>query len=304
MKLEELAAESTRVGDDLVAYGRELLSLGQDLIKQGALLEGKLPKAVAPARPGGPGDNHSVGRNGLVDNDIARLKARELKSFTRPVWEEALGLKGTAASARLNALVQSGDLVRRTDEEGHILYDYVRSVDDEEPLYRVRMWAKARGQNGNEPFELSEAMEATELSEADVMTALTELVVEGVVTGELQVEQDPDDEEAEELDQATQIALTAFRYVPTLPGGLQSAQERQRLAAVMTNPEIKGRGQPVRIRTERKQGKARSTPGSRQRVVNNERNWDKLQEAKEKREREGKERAAKQRAQPKGRKRK
>lgn len=44
------------------------------------------------------------------------------------------------------------------------------------------------------------------------------------------------------------------------------------------------RGEPVRIRTERKDRKARSTPGARQKVLNTERNWERLQAAKRARE--------------------
>lgn len=44
------------------------------------------------------------------------------------------------------------------------------------------------------------------------------------------------------------------------------------------------RGEPVRIRTERKDRKARSTPGARQKVINNDRNWERLQAAKARRE--------------------
>lgn len=44
--------------------------------------------------------------------------------------------------------------------------------------------------------------------------------------------------------------------------------------------EARATGTPVRIRTERKDRKARSTPGSRQKTVNQQRNWERLQAAK------------------------
>lgn len=52
------------------------------------------------------------------------------------------------------------------------------------------------------------------------------------------------------------------------------------------------RGMPVRIRTERDQGKARSTPGSRQKVKNQDRAYKREMEAKARRATEQAEKAA------------
>lgn len=64
-------------------------------------------------------------------------------------------------------------------------------------------------------------------------------------------------------------------YVPSAPDPVQAAIAGARIFVE--------RGQQVRIRTERKNRRGMSTPGQRQKMKNQQRNWEKQQDAKAKR---------------------
>lgn len=75
-------------------------------------------------------------------------------------------------------------------------------------------------------------------------------------------------------------------YVPPPPGPSQHPHGVDPVAQAVTQMRrlpTPQRGIPVRIRTNRKLGRALSTPGSRQFHKNRERNWERLQEAQAKR---------------------
>lgn len=269
----QVAAESQATGHALVAEGERLLRLGKELLRQSALLTGQKPQEHV-TRPDGPADDHSVGHAGLVDLNRAQAKARELKRFTRNQFGDALGLKGVQTSKWLAQLLERAWIERTVDEESSAtVYDYIRRPEDEDPLYQVRQWA----QNVGVAFRMEQCVEETELPSEEVGVAITQLVTEGVLRTETI-------EQVDGLDEVDQLGETVYRYAPPLPPGVAGDLERRRLQVVRDVPEVE-RGTPIRIRTERKTARARSTPGSRGKIKRNQAAWERQQAAKDERRR-------------------
>lgn len=266
----EVAEQSERVGAALVEQGEYLLQLGRDLLKQSALLRHEKPQEPVQ-HIHGLGADHSVGASGLVTLERAQGAARELKRFTRTQLGDTLGLKGMQTNKWLAQLLEKGWIERAIDEETHAtVFDYARKLEDEDPLYQVRRWAQDVGVQ----FTGEQAVEGTELPSDDVAVALTQLVTEGVLTtGQIDT--------VDDLGEITELGETVYRYAPPIPAGLAGKLERARLEAVTAPVEIPGKGERVRIRTERKTARKRSTPGSRQKLKNQERAWQRQQEARE-----------------------
>lgn len=278
-----IATESEHTAEELIAYGERLLRLGRELQASAAVLRGERPPK--PVAVNGPGVDHSVGRFGEVDENSALAKARELGTFTRIVFEDALGLDGVATSKWLAKLLDHDAISRVTDETGAIAYRYIRSLEDEPPGLQLRVWVEKHwAQSDREPFDLAMVAEGTGLAEEEAQAALVALIADGTIAATTI-------EVVNDLDEIEKLRGQYYEYRPPIPGGLQTELERRRLAEVGSTPQVK-RGEPVRIRTERKNARARSTPGSRQKVINQDRNWERLQAAKA-------ERAEKARARPK-----
>lgn len=291
MEAAQLAEESEITGQALVDRGKELMGLGQDLLRQAALLRGEQEPVFRPAT--GPSTDHAVSKTGnVVTHETALAMARKLGRFTRIQFEDALQLKGIQTSKFLAKLHDAGDIARGQNDEGASIYDYVKSSADEPPIYQLEMWARAT----SEAWDLDEAVDQTGLPEEEVVAGITELIVRGIIAAEQLTEVD-------DLADIDKLATTVYRYVP--PVNDAAALERKRLAAVLTVPEVT-RGKPVRIRTERKQMRNRSTPGQRSKVINNDRNWERLEAARAERAERNRLQAARQKAKPpkNGRKRK
>lgn len=272
----DVANDSANVGGELVARGEYLLRIGRELLKQSELLRGKAPGEVKPLRPTGPSGDHSVNRLGhVIDINAASGVARTLHTFTRIAFQDALGTDGIQTSKWMARLHEANLIERGTDDEGAIVYTYSRDIDDEPASYQLHMMAKQRG--AAQPFTIAEAMEHTGLSEDEVVTGLAELSSTSIVEAE-QID------EVADLDEVGELGGVQYRFVPPISDGAASELERRRLGSVSA-PVVVKRGEPVRIRTERKQRRARSTPGTRQKVVNTEREYARMVAAREERAR-------------------
>lgn len=283
----EIASESDLTAEELINRGNQLIRLARDLQVQAARLRGE---AIPIERPGKPDTDHSVGREGLVDEAIAMARARELGVFSRVKLGEVLGLDGPALSKWIAKLHERGVLTREQDDLGAIVYRYNRPLEDEPADYQLRQWVKRQP----EPFDLDMAVDGVGLPVEEVEGALSALIAD-LTVAPVKVEA------VNDLGEIDKLAGAFFQYVHPIPGGVQTDLERRRLASVGAagSVEVK-RGMPVRIRTERRNARARSTPGSRQKVINQDRNWERLEAAKAEREQQGRERAARQAAKPKG----
>lgn len=275
-----IASEADLTAEELIARANKLLAIGRELQLAAAQLRGEpAPKAIS--RPAGPSDDHSVGRLGNVDEDAATAKAREMGTFTRTAFGDALGFSGVQTTKWLMKLVEHGVIAREIDEDGAIVFRYARTLDDEPPIYQLRAWCASN----REPFDVAAAEEATGLTREEVTAAISNLVRSCELKPTVV-------ESVNELDEIEKLTGQFFEWTAPIPNGLQSELERRRLAAVLPTPEVK-RGLPIRIRTERSQRRARSTPGNRQKVINQDRNWQRLQDAQAARAAQAKTREAK-----------
>lgn len=215
----EVSDQSQRVGTALVEQGEYLLTLGQNLLRQAAMLRGS-PDPTS--RPTGPSANHSVTSAGLIDLARVQRVARDFKRFTRSQFGEALGLRGVQTSKWLAALLEAGWITRTIDEETNAtVFDYVRRLEDEDPLYQVRLWAQGVGV----AFTAEDAIEQTGLAEEEVTAALPPLVKEGVLQTETV-------EKVGQLGDVDRLGEIAYRYAPPLPPGTASRLERERMAEI------------------------------------------------------------------------
>jgi hypothetical protein len=288
LSVMEIASESDLTAEELIARGEKLIAIGRELQTQAALLRNESPPKPL-SRPAGPSGDHSVTANGLIDTEAATVKARALGTFTRLQFEDALATNGPQTTKWLAALLKTGTITRETAEDGAIAYRYCRPADDEPAEYQLRVWAAEQ----TEPFDVEQAADGTGLPTEDIEQALPRLI------GDLTVA--PVTVEAvDDLGELEKLGETFFRYQPEIPNGLSAELERRRLSAVNSTPQVK-RGTPVRIRTERRNARARSTPGSRQKVINQDRNWERLQAAKAEREEQNRVRAQRERDRPKSR---
>lgn len=289
-----IASESDLTAEELVRRGERLIKIGLELRASAARLRGEaVPIDIAAIRAAGPGGDHSVSHTGvLIDFDAVLAHARKLGTYTRVQFQDALGLDAAATSKWIARLHEARACERVTIAEGEhagsIGYHYIREIEDESPALQLREWAAARG---SEPFDLETAEDGTGLPGQEVQSSISDLLADGTIAPVVI-------EAVDDLGEIEKLGGAFFAYVPPIPGGVQSDLERRRLASAGAVPQVK-RGMPVRIRTERKNARARSTPGSRQKVINQDRNWERLQAAATARDEQSRARAARERDKPK-----
>lgn len=291
---EGIATESDLTAEELIARGERMIKLGRDLQASAARLRGEtIPVDRVALLADGLGGDHSVSRTGVVvDLPAALAHARTLGTFTRLQFEDVLGLAGAATSKWIARMHECRAIERVTIEEGEhagaIGYRYCRVIEDEPPTFQLREWVAARGP---EPFDLEMAIDGVGLPSSEVESSLSDLIADGTIAPVVI-------EAVDDLGEIEKLGGAFFQYVPPIPGGVQTELERRRLASVGADPKVV-RGAPIRIRTERKQRGARSTPGNRQKVINQDRNYERLVAAQTARAEQAKQRAKRERDKPK-----
>lgn len=261
----QLADESQDYGDQLIARGEYALKLGRDLLRQAALLRGEIPQEQV-ARPDGPSADHSVGRHGLVDEKVARERARTLGVFTRLEFEDALGLKGPATSKWLLALIQAGALVREIREsDGATVHRYCLPLEAESARYQLQVYCSEHREKDHSTADLVEALG---LSDEEVEAGITELVALGAL-------KPTSVSKVSSTGEIGELGQTRYHWVPSLDTDSQLKLEQARRAA-MSAPAVL-RGEEIRLK---RKNPDLLKPGYRQKAANKDRNRSRMEAAK------------------------